>query len=137
VTPEADNEIALVRLEGKIDALSAKLDGRLDAVMAKIEAGDRESLQLFELQKSEVGHVAGQVRANTERVAAVALESQARDAEITAQLLQVKASFDTQIADIHQDISDLPTVRKLVYGFVGLVLVAVVGALLALVVVGT
>ena len=105
VTPEVDNEVALVRLEGKIDALSAKLDGRLDAVMAKIDAGDRESLQLFELQKSEVGHVSESVRANTVRIAAIELA-----------------------------IADLPTIRRLVYGTATLLLTAVVIGLANLVI---
>lgn len=101
MTPDADsNEVALVRLEGKIDALSAKLDGRFDAVITKIEAGDRESLQLFELQKNEMGHIVDTIRANTARLIVV-----------------------------EKEVADLPTIRKLVYGTAALLLIAIVGAI--------
>ena len=104
-SPEVDNEVAMVRLEGKIDALSAKLDGRLDTVMAKIDAGDRESLQLFQLQKNELTHVTQQMQANGLRITAL---------EVV--------------------VADFPTVKRLVYGTAGLFLVAVLGAIANLVV---
>src|SRR5687768_7386482 len=115
--------VALVRLEGKIDALSAKLDGRLDAVMAKIEAGDRESLQLFELQKSEMGHVAESVRTNTQRITNVALESLQRD-----------TALEKRVETLEKETSDVSIIRRLIYGFVALVLIAVVTGLLTLIV---
>jgi hypothetical protein len=125
----------MVRLEGKIDALSAKLDGRLDAVMAKIEAGDRESLQLFELQKSEVGHVAESVRLNTTRIASLDVESQKRDRDLEKEVEKVRTELEDQLNRVRDDVADLPTIKKLVYGFVALVLIAVVTGLLALIIV--
>lgn len=113
-----------IRLEGKIDALSAKLDGRLDAVMAKIEAGDRESMQLFKLQESELGHVTETVRTNTARIAAIANEAERRDQAI-----------EHDLQDVKNELADFTTVRKIVYGMVALILVAVVTALLAAVVI--
>lgn len=102
---ENGNDVAIVRLEGKIDALSAKLDGRLDTILAKIESGDRESIQLFEFLKSEQAHITDSVRTNTTRIVAV-----------------------------EREIADLPTIRRLVYGTAGLLLIAIVGAIANLVV---
>ena len=134
----------MVRLEGKIDALSAKLDGRLDAVMEKIAAGDRESLQLFKLQESELGHVAETVRANTLRIGNVALESQSRDAEIEKQIIAVQKELDAMTSQrdaeiekkvdaVAQAVKDFDTVKRLVFGLVALILVGFVSGLLALV----
>lgn len=142
---EEASQVSLVRLEGKIDALSAKLDGRLDAVMAKIEAGDRESLQLFELQKSEMGHVAAAVQVNTARIAAVATESAARDAELEKHIAAVQKDLDAETARrdaelearvvaLADHVKDFDTVKRLVFGVVGLILVGVVVAILALVI---
>lgn len=133
MTSDSD-DVAIVRLEGKIDALSAKLDGRLDAVMAKIEAGDRESLQLFELQKSEVGHVTEAVRANTLRIGEESVKSQARDRELEHEIAKVRSEFDARIDKIQGEVADFATVRKVVFGVVALILVGVVSALLGLII---
>lgn len=127
-------EIA-IRLEGKIDALAAKLDGRLDAVMAKIEAGDRESLQLFKLQENELGHLADTVRANTARIAAVDAESRVRDSDVEREVEAARHDLTDQFEKLKSDLSDFPTVRKLVYSGVGLVLVMFLTALVAVVIV--
>lgn len=123
MTNEEETPGYVIRLEGKIDALSVKLDGRFDTLVAKIESGDRESKQLFELQKSEVGHLAEQVKANSQRIASVATESAHRDDVLEA-----------QIEHLSTVLADFTTVRKIVYGTVALILIAVVTALLALVV---
>lgn len=135
MSSESEHEsVALVRLEGKIDALSAKLDGRLDAVMATIEAGDRESLQLFELQKSEVGHVAEAVRSNTLRIGEEALKSQTRDKDLENEIGKLRSEFDARIGKVQDDVADFDTVRKVVFGLVALILIGVVTGLLGLVI---
>lgn len=105
-----------IRLEGKIDALTAKVDGKFDAVMAKIEAGDRESLNLYRLQESELAHLRHATDDNSKRIANVAQES------------------ETAINLLAEKVADFPTVRRLVYSAVGLILMLVITALVALVI---
>jgi hypothetical protein len=129
-----------IRLEGKIDALSAKLDGRLDAVMAKIEAGDRESVQLFKLQESELGHVTETVRANTTRISEVKSESEKRDLALENEIGVIRTEIATlatkqDVAEVGKATADFPTVKNVVYGLVALILTAVVLGLLGLVVI--
>ena len=60
------------------------------------------------------------------------IEKEARDKidGLRADMTRIETKLDTQIATV----ADFPTVKKVVYGGVGFILMAVVGALIALVV---
>ena len=94
----------LAKIRGSIDLLGQKLDAHRDLLMAKMEAGDRESGQAIALTNERVSTLAGKVSDNSSRL----------------EILEKVAE-------------PMPVITKLVYGFVALVLVAVVTGLLALV----
>lgn len=126
--PEAEETIGtqLAKLDGKIDLLSQKLDAHKDLLVAKMEAGDRESGQAIALTNERVTNLAGQVNENKVRLTAVELVASKPDPDLA-----------TRVEALEDAIEPVPTLRNLVYGFVALVLTAVVLGLLALVLKGT
>lgn len=115
--PEAEESIGtqLAKLDGKIDLLSTKLDAHRDLLMAEMKAGDRESGQAIALTNERVSTLASKVDKNSSRL---------------------DVMEDTRLTALERAVEPITTLTKLVYGFVALVLIAVVSGLLALVLKG-
>lgn len=105
----------LAKMDGKIDLLSQKLDAHKDLLMAEMRAGDREAGQAIALTNERVTNLAGQVADNRNRLAALE-----------------KANSDQALI-----IDSFSPVKKVVYGLVGLCLVALMSGVLALVLRGS
>lgn len=115
----------LAKLDGKIDLLSQKLDAHKDLLVARMEAGDREAGQAIALTNERVTNLAAQVAENKIRITAVELVATAPDSDLV-----------DRVQTLEDAVEPVPNLKNLVYGFVALVLTAVVVGLLALVVRG-
>lgn len=118
--PEETIGTQLAKLDGKIDLLSQKLDAHRDLLVARMEAGDRESGQAIALTNERVSTLAGKVTENSGRIGT--LENLVEK--------DTKERLDT----LEKLAEPIPTLTKLVYGFVALCLIAIVTGLLALVI---
>lgn len=113
--PDDDFGTVLARMDGKIDLLTQKLDAHKDLLMAEMRAGDREAGQAIALTNERVSNLAGQVAENKTRIKSV---EDTTEAHATA-------------------LESLSPVKKVVYGLVGLCLVALMSGVLALVLRGS
>lgn len=109
----------LVKMDGKIDLLSAKMDAHRDLLMAKMEAGDRESGQAIALTNERVSTLTSKVSDNSARL--TSLEG------------IVERDTADRLDELEKKVEPVPLVTKLVFGCAGLILVSVIGGLLALV----
>lgn len=110
----------LVKMDGKIDLLGAKMDAHRDLIMAKMEAGDRESGQAIALTNERVSTLTTKVTDNSAR--------------LTALEQLVDKDTKDRIETLEKVTEPVPLVVKLTFGFVAMVLIAVIGGLLALVI---
>lgn len=95
----------LVKLDGKIDLLRAELASHRDLLMAEIKAGDRESGQAIAL--------------TNERLTGL-------NAKVTDNIVRIKA--------LEVIVEPVPLLRRLIYGAIGLILIAFLTAVVALVI---
>lgn len=121
--PEEGTDVKMVRIEAKLDTLAIKLDARLDTVLATIDAGDREAKQMLLLHERDVAHVKEKLGDVQASVAAVVNKVEA-----------TRSEFETKVDGLAVQLADFVLVRRIVYGVVALILVAVVGGLVGLVI---
>ena len=71
-------ETMIARLEGKIDALSAKVDGQINEIRAAITAGDRQNETAITYVRADVARIEGELTAHRSAVDARFDESDER-----------------------------------------------------------
>lgn len=107
-----DVKAEIIKLSGKIDGLGLKIDAQRELLMAKIEAGDRDSINSILLTNDRVTTMGTRVTENSQRM---------KEAE-------------TRLDKTEKALETLAIVKSLAFGLAGVILIAVITALVALVI---